>query len=96
MSTVISFLETMGQDASLRRADPQQAGSILARAGIDPELQKAILAKDLPRMEALLGAVTNVCCILAPTDDEDSEDAPAQDDEEIGTRGALCNASLAA
>ena len=95
MSNVIGFLETMGQDASLRHATQGGVALALKDARIDPELQAAIMGKDQTRIEALLGATTNVCCALLPERD-DEEDEPAQDDDEITAQSAILDIAAAA
>lgn len=84
MSNVISFLEKMGQDAQLRHATKNEMELALSHAKIDPELQTAIFNKDQVRLEAILGARTNVLCALGvPDDDDDKKDEPMPDDDEI-------------
>jgi len=83
MSNVIDFLESLGQDAKLRHASRDEMERALLNAQIDPELRAAILDADQARLEALLGARANVCCMIhAPEDDEDepAEDEPDNDD----------------
>src|SRR5882757_4690768 len=66
MSNVISFLESVGQDAALRHATKEELELALNKAQIDPALQTAILEKDQRQIEALLGAASNVCCGVFP------------------------------
>ncbi|MEO8742962.1 MAG: hypothetical protein ABI365_07205 [Lysobacteraceae bacterium] len=87
MSNVIGFLETMGQDASLRHATQGEVELKLAQMQLDPDLQAAILSKDQQRLEAVLGAETNVCCGLHPS--KDDEDEPMRDDDEITEQPAI-------
>jgi hypothetical protein len=73
MSNVIAFLENMGQNAQLRHAPQSEVQLALTRTKIDPELQAVILAKDQKQLEALMGGLTNVCCMLdcdMPGEDE--------------------------
>lgn len=65
MSNIIDFLETVGQDASLRYASAKAVQRVLADMQVDPEVREAILAKDQQRLTALVGA-QNVCCLLIP------------------------------
>ena len=86
MSNVIDFLERMGQDAQLRYATIAEVEQALAGAQIDPALRAAILGADQLQLEALLGAATNVCCMVHPTeeeDDEEDDDEDEDDDEEF-------------
>ena len=82
MSNVIDFLNRIGSDSSLRHAESAQLARELAQAQIAPELQAAILAGDQQRLEAVLGARTNVICGLSPAEQDDAPE-PADDDEEI-------------
>ena len=52
MSNVISFLESVGQDATLRHASQDELELALTTAQIEPALQKAILGKDQTQIEA--------------------------------------------
>jgi hypothetical protein len=84
MFDVIDFLERMGQDAQLRRASQDEVGLALAGAEIDPELRVAILARDEPGLQALLGQGP-FCCLINPAkpDGEQEEcDGSCEDDEE--------------
>jgi len=85
MSNVISFLETMGQDAQLRHATSNELELALTDAHISPELQEALLQSDQAQLEALLGARINIVCSVFPgkEDDEEEEESPSQDDDEI-------------
>lgn len=84
MSNVIDFLESLGQDAKLRHASRDEMERALLNAQIEPELRAAILDSDQTRLEALLGAQANVCCMIhAPDDDEDEpEDEPGEAGDE--------------
>ena len=85
MSNVIDFLERFGQDASLRHATGEAVEEALQSAGIDPGVCAAILNKDQGALEALLGANTNVCCLVHKEDEEEEE----EDDEELETEETL-------
>lgn len=81
MSNVIDFLERMGQDAQLRYARGSELEQALIRAGIEPAVRQAICAASHSHvgarkqdLDALLGASTNVCCMVRlPGHDDDSE-----------------------
>lgn len=94
MSKVISFLETVGQDAQLRHATNNEMELALTRAQIAPEPRAAILNNDKSQLEALLGARINVVCAVYPgkeDDDEEEEETPVPDDDEITlSRIAVC------
>ena len=91
MPDVIDFLERMGQDAQLHHATLSDVEFALTRAQLDPEIRAAILAKDQPLLEALLGS-SNVFCGLLPGkqdeeegEDDDSEETPRREDSEISS-----------
>ena len=92
MSNIINFLERMGQDAQLRQASRSEVELALKDAQIDPEIQVAILAKDQSKLEDLLGSV-NVCCMLEPgkedeSEDDETEEQPSQGDEKLSAISA--------
>lgn len=64
MSNVIDFLERMGQDAELRHAAQGDVEKALVNAQIDPSLLEVMLDKDERRLEDLLGANKNLCCLI--------------------------------
>jgi hypothetical protein len=87
MSNVIDFLERLGQDATLRRASNAELEQALIGAQIDPAIREAILLRDQRRLESLLGANPNVCCmIIAPAREEDDEEErkDRQDGDDAG------------
>lgn len=65
MSDIVEFLEQMGQTANLRYATGSELARVLEASRIDPAARGALLAGDAARVETLLGAQANVCCILA-------------------------------
>lgn len=84
MSSVISLLESLGQDAELRHANTEELESALIRAGIDSAARSAILAGDKTRLESVLACVSNVCCGVFPgKEEEEEEEEPSKEDEEI-------------
>ena len=89
MSNVIELLERFGQDADMRYASEDVIAEALGNAGIEPQLQSAILNKDQGPLEALLGADTNVCCMVHTPDDEEEDDEEEEhedDKEEVTSR----------
>lgn len=65
MSNIIDFLETIGQDASLRYASSGEMQHMLADSQVDQDVMEAVLAKDQRRLSELLRA-KNTCCVLMP------------------------------
>ena len=73
MSSVICFLQEMGQNADLRHAAKPILYAALGAQHVDLDAQWAILRGDKNRLEALLEARTQmVCFVTAP--DGDIED----------------------
>ena len=77
MTDVIDFLERLGQDATLRRETLENA---LNGAGLSPEVREALAKRDQRSLEALLGGVGNVCCMINAPIEEEQEDAPVKKD----------------
>jgi hypothetical protein len=81
MTNVIRFLESVGQRSDLRNASSVEIRNAAISAGIDSEIQAALLNRNQAQLEFLLGANSNVCCMVAPAkDDEDEESAPNDDE----------------
>ncbi len=80
--SVIDFLERFGQDAELRYATTEVVDEALRDAGVATAVRTAILDKDQHALEALLGADTNVCCMVHKEDEEEEEEEEEEDDEE--------------
>ena len=77
MSNVVDLLERMGQSSRLQALSSEQLAQELARAGMDPAVQAAILEQRARQLEELIGASSNVCCLVhAPQDDEPDEKQP--------------------
>lgn len=99
MGNVIDFLERLGQDAQLRYATGSQVEEALEQAQIDPAIRAAILAADPRRLEALLGAQANVCCLVRPGEEEEEEgdeDEKEDDDDEDDGDDELTSQSASA
>ena len=69
MSTVISLLEKIGQDANLRYADKTTITEQL-----DPALAAAILAGDQHQLEAMLGAKNKIVCMIYAAEEYEDQD----------------------
>jgi hypothetical protein len=82
VSNVIDFLERLGQDAQLRDATGEEIEAALLNAGIEPRLRAAILEGNQAALEALLGADTNVCCVIYKEDEEEEEEKEDEGEEE--------------
>lgn len=94
MSSVIDFLERMGQDARLRRASPGEVELALDGEHLEPRAREAILSGDQSALGELLGRDT-LCCMLIPAEEEDGEkeredeSIPSREDEESSARTSL-------
>jgi hypothetical protein len=83
VSNVIDFLQRLGtQGAELRLAPRMELEQALADGGIDPALREALLAADQQQLESLLGADTNVYCMMAPQKKDEDEEEVDEDEEE--------------
>jgi hypothetical protein len=82
VSNVIDFLERFGQDAELRYASDADVEAALREAGLDPAVRTAIVDKDQGALERLLGADTNVCCLINKPDEEEEEEGEEEEEEE--------------
>jgi hypothetical protein len=83
VSNIIDFLERLGQDAELRLATSGELEEALKGAGIEPALRSAILGKNQQLLEILLGASSNVCCLVhSPDEQEEEEEGEEEEDDE--------------
>jgi hypothetical protein len=76
MSDVIDFLEKLGQDSTLRHASRSQLAAALSSAGFSSQLQAALMGADQGAVAGILGADTNVCCMVNAPLQEEEEKAP--------------------
>jgi hypothetical protein len=90
MKDAIDFLEQLGRNASLRHAPTSELERALAASGLEPELRRALLTDDVPRLAELLGAQPIVCCLIEKPDqeddDEEEEEEHEDDDEAVRLR----------
>ena len=64
MSNGIDFLVRMGQDAALRHAAEAEVERALSDTEMPASMRSAIINGDRSRLETLLGARGNVCCLI--------------------------------
>jgi hypothetical protein len=81
MGNAIRFLEALGQNAELRTASTDRLMSEALKADLDLEVQEALANRDQDRLKLLLGANSNVCCLIAPAKDDEDDDSAPNDDE---------------
>lgn len=83
MCEIIDFLERMGTDAQLQGASAVDLEAALVGAGLTSPLWASICRMDRGALESLLGARSNVCCLVYSPDKEDEEkEDEAEDDGE--------------
>ncbi|KAA0070650.1 hypothetical protein [Rhodanobacter sp. T12-5] len=89
MSNVINFLERIGQDARLRDTSDSELELALLGEQVNSELREAIFSEDQSQLQVLLGQAS-FCCAMFPVKEgeEESEESPAQGDEEISMHDA--------
>jgi hypothetical protein len=76
MKNVIQVLAHMGESANLQ--SPEVAAEFVNQSELSAELQTALLEQDVTTLERNLDVCPDiVCIIMAPEDDE-----PSEDDEE--------------
>jgi hypothetical protein len=82
MKDAIDFLEQLGRNASLRHAPTAELERVLAASGLEPQLRRALLTDDVPRLAELLGAQPIVCCLIEKPDQEDDEEEDEEDEDD--------------
>jgi hypothetical protein len=82
MSDLIEFFERMGSDGESRFATGPELEEALTRAGIEPSVRSAVLARDQLRLESLIGASPIVCSMVNVPDEEEEEDEEEDDEDE--------------
>lgn len=66
MSSVVDFLERMGQSAQLRHAAHGDVRAELERAQVEPQVGAAILAQDPVQLRASMGLAEPLYCVQMP------------------------------
>ncbi len=89
MSNVVALLEQIGQNSRLKRLTEQQLAEELSLSGLTPAVQTALVEQRSKRLEELLGASSNVCCLIhAPQDEQPEEEDAPQKDKSARSQGA--------
>lgn len=83
MSNVVDLLEKIGRSSRLQALDSEQLAQELSQAGIDPAVQAAIVQRHARQLEALIGASSNVCCLIHAPQDEEPDDKQPDDDKSL-------------
>lgn len=81
MSSMVRSLEVLAQMAVAPGASTQAAENA---AGVSEQLAEILRAGDQQQLNALLGAATNVCCMVYPAkqDEDESEERESDDHDE--------------
>lgn len=94
MSNVVDLLEKIGQSSRLQALGGEQLAQELSQAGIDPAVQAAIVQQRPRQLEQLIGAPSNVCCLIHAPQDEEPDEQP--DDDKSLALSAQSNAERVA
>lgn len=76
MTDVIEFLERMGRDAQLRHASEGVLEQAMRDAQMSPRARAAVTGGDRAEIEAVIGAESNVCCVVYVPESEEEETQP--------------------
>jgi hypothetical protein len=88
-------LERLGQDSGLRHAPEAVLERALSEAQMIPELRAAILEGNQRMLETLLGASSNVCCMVnVPIQQEDEDEKPRKASEDKHAEAASSQVQL--
>jgi hypothetical protein len=87
VSNIVVLLERIGRSSQLHALSGEQLKQELSSAGVAPSVQAAILEQHARRLEELIGASKNVCCLIHAPQDEEPEDVPQKDGEEVWSQG---------
>ncbi|TCV94827.1 hypothetical protein EC912_103316 [Luteibacter rhizovicinus] len=88
MSSVVDFLEKLGQDARLRDASPEELERAMAEAQIDEPLRAAILAGDADELRSQLRQHSFMATQMdhtgtqMPSEDNTGTQMPSDNEEE--------------
>jgi len=77
VSSILAFLQKLGENAHLRYASSDELQLALQGAQIHPSTWSTIMEGDRSVLETMMAAHSNVCCGLHAPEDEDEELAAA-------------------
>lgn len=81
MSNVVQFLEALARNPKPLSAE-DVAAAVLG-AGLDPDVQQAMLDRDANSLNRVLGGRATMLCFIAPAEnDEPQKDEPQEDQPE--------------
>lgn len=82
MSNVITFLESLGQDAAFAGQTPEAYADAVAALDVDDAARQALLARDAAGLNDLLGGRMKMMCLLFPADgDKNNQDGEQPEGE---------------
>lgn len=79
MSNIVQLLERLGRDAGFKQGGSEEMTP--AATGLPADVLDAVRAGDQLRLVALLGANTNVCCMILPAKEGEDDQEERDDDE---------------
>jgi hypothetical protein len=84
MSKAIDLLEKLGHDSDLRARMHDEVHDALSRSEISSELAAALSTGNQSQLIVLLGAKTNVSCLVLPAkqDEDDADEQEKKDDDD--------------
>ena len=82
MTDAIDLLEQLGRNAHVRYAPIPELEQALAASGLDASVSSALLAGNAVRLEELLGAQPNICCLIVKPDPAQPDDEEEEEDDE--------------
>lgn len=80
MSNVIRLLERLGQDANAVNSTRKSLDQAAEASGVPLAVLEALKNGNQETLIALLGARTNICCMILPSK-QDDDDSEQQDDD---------------
>jgi hypothetical protein len=93
VSNIVVLLERIGQSSQLHALGGEQLKQELGAAGVAADVQTAILQQHARRLEELIGASSNVCCLIHAPQDDEPDDAPQKDKEEVRNHGEFAQSA---
>lgn len=76
MSNAVHFLESLARNPM--SLSPEAFASVVAHAELEPEIQQALLMRDIVALNELLGGRPKMICVVAPAEN----DEPVDDDHD--------------
>jgi hypothetical protein len=87
VTNIVVLLERIGRSSQLHSLTGEQLKQELSAAGVAPAVQAAILRQQARQLEELIGASTNVCCLIHAPQDDEPDETPQKDGDEVRSQG---------